>query len=67
MVPDQACEPPNKEQLSWYPLLFFWFLDYLSVSSAGITFQVTKVTGGVLQAEASLMSLRNFTASADLK
>lgn len=30
---------------------------YLSVRCAGITLQVTKVTGGVLQTEAGLVSL----------
>ena len=42
-------------------------LCYLSVSGAGITLQVTKVTGGVLQTEASFVSLGHFTASADLQ
>lgn len=42
-------------------------LCYLSVSGAGIALQVTKVTGGVLQTEASLVSLCHFTASADLQ
>lgn len=39
----------------------------LSVSGAGVAFQMTKVTGGVLQTEASLVSLCHFTASADLQ
>lgn len=43
------------------------FRCYLSVSGAGVALQVTKVTGGVLQTEASLVSLCHFTAGADLQ
>lgn len=39
----------------------------LSVSCAGVAFQVTKITGGVLQTEASLVSLCHLTAGADLQ
>lgn len=42
-------------------------LYYLSVSCAGITLQVTKVTGGVLQTETGLVSLCHFTTGTDLK
>lgn len=40
---------------------------YLSVRGAGVALQVAKVTGGVLQTEASLVSLCHFPACADLQ
>lgn len=42
-------------------------LCYLSVRRAGVALQMTKITGGVLQTEARLVSLRHLTASADLQ
>lgn len=42
-------------------------LCYLSVTGAGITLQMTKITGGVFQTEASLVSLCHLTACADLQ
>lgn len=40
---------------------------YLSVSSAGVSLQMSKITSGVLQTEASLVSLRHLTASVDFQ
>lgn len=40
---------------------------HLSVRGAGVTLQVAKVTGGVLQTEAGLVPLCHFTASVDLQ
>lgn len=71
LVIDKACcvectkSIPGDQQTNVFchiPLMY-----YLSVSSAGIALQVTKVTGGVLQTEASLVTLCYFTASADLQ
>ena len=56
--------PPNEGENN---ISCFGLLCYLSVSGACISLQVTKVTGGVLQTEASLVSLCHFTASADLQ
>ena len=42
-------------------------LCYLGVSSAGVAFQVTKITGGVLQTKAGFVTLRHITASANLQ
>lgn len=42
-------------------------LGHLSVSGAGVALQVTKITGGVLQTEAGLVSLRHLTPSGDLQ
>lgn len=50
-----------------YAIIGLFALYYLSVSSAGITLQVSKITGGVLQTEAGLVSLRYFTTSTDLQ
>lgn len=50
-----------------YSIMSGLFALYLSVSSAGVTLQVSKITGGVLQTEAGLVSLCHFTASTDLQ
>lgn len=47
--------------------LFSHVCLYLSVRGAGVTLQVTKVTGCVLQTEAGLVPLCHFTASVDLQ
>lgn len=48
-------------------IISFFGLCYLSVRGTGIALQVAKVTGGVLQTEASLVSLCHFPARADLQ
>lgn len=55
----------NLQKSLWY--LVVLLLCYLSMSRAGVTLQMTKITGGVLQTEASLVSFRHLTASADLQ
>ena len=42
-------------------------LRYLRVRCAGVTLQVTEVTGGVLQAETGLVPLSHLAARADLQ
>lgn len=48
-------------------LAMFSWLCHLSVRRAGVALQVTKVTGGILQAEARFVPLCYFAASADLQ
>lgn len=55
---------PKRQKALWDLIML---LCYLSVSGAGVALQMTKITSGVLQTEACLVSLRHLTASADLK
>lgn len=63
-LPNTVFSMTSKPQKALWDLVLL--LCYLSVSSAGVALQMTKITGGVLQTEASLVSLRHLTASADL-
>lgn len=63
-LPNTIFSMTSKPQKALWDLVLL--LCYLSVSSAGVALQMTKITGGVLQTEASLVSLRHLTASADL-